>query len=140
MEPPRPTREQLSNVLAVALGNDRPEEPRPLSAYEPLSWLLRDDIGNRSVRGTRRSLYRRLVRDLASEFDRIYSDRLVASNGPWDFPDVYSAGERARKCIRRMNWCVWQHLLRLPGASAGSVKAYATMMELLSPAADPNIA
>lgn len=140
MDPPHPTREQLRNVLAVALGNGRPPAPRPLSAYEPLAWLLRDDVGNRSIRGTRRSLYRKLARDLAAEFDRIYSERLVASNGPWDFPDVYVAGERARKCIRRMRWCAFQHLLRLPGASAGSVKAYETMMELLSPAVDPNIA
>lgn len=127
-------------MLAVALGNGRPLEPRPLSAYEPLAWLLRDDVGNGTVRGTRRSLYRKLVRDLAAEFDRIYSERLVASNGPWDFPDVYIAGERARKCIRRMRWCAFQHLLLLPGASAGSVQAYQTMMELLSPAVDPNIA
>ena len=140
MDPPRPTREQLRSVLAVAMGNSRPAEPRPLSAYEPLAWLLRDDVGNQTVRGTRRSLYCKLVRDLAFEFDRIYNERLVASNGPWDFPDVYLAGERARKCIRRMRWCAWQHLLRLPGASAGSVRAYETMMELLSPAADPNIA
>lgn len=140
MEAPRPTREQLSNVLAAALGYDRPAEPRPISAYEPLAWLLRDDVGNKEARATRRSLYRKLVRDLACEFDRIYSERLVASNGPWDFPDVYIACERARKCIRRMHWCAWQHLLRLPGASAGSVAAYRTMMELLNPAADPNIA
>jgi len=126
-------------VLAVALGNRRPLEPRPLSAYEPLAWLLRDDVGNQTVRGTRRSLYRKLVRDLAAEFNCIYGERLAASNGPWEFPDVYIAGERARQCIRRMRWCAWQHLLRLPGASAGSIKAYETMMELLSPAVDPNI-
>jgi hypothetical protein len=140
VNPPRPTREQLRNVLAVAMGNGRPAEPRPLSAYEPLAWLLRDDVGNQNVRHTRRSLYRKLVRDLAAEFDGIYNERLVASNGPWNFPEVYLASERARKCIRRMHWCAWQHLLRLPGASAGSVKAYETMMELLSPAVDPNIA
>ena len=140
VDPPRPTREQLQNVLAVALGDSRPLEPRPLSAYEPLAWLLRDDVGNQTVRGTRRSLYLKLVKDLAAEFDHIYSERLVASNGPWDFPDVYIAGEQARTCIWRMRWCAFQHLLRLPGASTGSVKAYQTMMGLLSPAADPNIA
>jgi len=139
-DPPRPTREQLRNVLAVAMGNLQPPEPRPLSTYEPLAWLLRDDVGNGTVRSARRSLYRKLVKDLAGEFDRIYSDRLVASNGPWDFPDVYVAGERARNCIRRMRWCAFQHLLRLPGASAGSVEAYKTLMELLSRAGDPNIA
>ena len=138
--PPCPTREQLDNVLAVALGNARPAEARPISAYEPLAWLLRDDIGNRTVRGTRRTLYRKLVRDLATEFDNIYSERLVSSNGPWDFPDVYIAGERARNCIRRMHWCAFQHLLRLPGAGRASVQAYQNMMELLSPAAGPSIA
>ena len=128
---PRPTREQLRNVLAVALGNRQPAEPRPLSTYEALAWLLRDDIGNQAVRGVRRSLYRKLVRDLAGEFDRIYSERLVASNGPWDFPDVYAASERARACIRRMRWCAFEHLFRLPGASASSVQAYEAMLALL---------
>ena len=137
---PRPTREQLRNVLAVALGNTVPSERRALNTYEPLAWLLRDDVGNRSVRRTRRVLYRKLVRDLASEFDRIYSERLGASNGPWDFQDVYMASGEARKCIRRMRWCAFQHLCRLPGASTGSVQAYQAMMGLLSRVDDPNTA
>lgn len=140
VDPPRPTREQLAHVLAIALGSGRPSEPRPLSTYEPLEWLLRDEVGSPAARRTRRSLYWKLVRDLAAEFDRIYSERLVASNGPWDFPDVYMAGERARHCIHRMRWCAFQHLLHLPGASVGSVRAYQSMMELLNPAADPSIA
>lgn len=137
---PRPTREQLRNVLAVALGSAPSLEPRPLSTYEPLAWLLREDIGNQMVRRTRRSLYRKLVRDFASEFDRIYSERLVASNGPWDFPDIYIANECARKCIRRMRWCAFAHMLRLPGAGTGSVEAYEAIMDLLNRAGDPSIA
>ena len=137
---PQPTREQLRNILAVALGNGRSGEARPLSTYEPLAWLLRQDIGNQAARRARRALYRKLVRDLAFEFDRIYSERLVASEGPWDFPDVYRASERARQCIRRMRWCAFQHLLRLPGVSTASIQAYQAMMQLLSPAADRNIA
>jgi hypothetical protein len=139
-DPPRPSREQLRNVLAAALGNCRSAEPRPLSTYEPLGWLLCDDIGNQVVRGARRSLYRKLVRDLATEFHRIYGERLVASNGPWEFSDVYVAADQARKCIRRMRWCAFAHLCHLPSASAGSVEAYRSMMELLTRAADPSIA
>jgi hypothetical protein len=135
-----PTREQLCNVLAVALGAARPGERRPLCTYEPLAWLLRDDSGNRRVRRTRRLLYRKLVRDLAAEFDLIYSERLVATNGPWDFPDVYIAAERARKCIWQMRWCAFQHLLHLPGARGGSIQAYRTIMQVLSPAVDASSA
>ena len=140
MDAPAPAREQLRNVLAVALGSGRPNEPRPISTYEPLAWLLRDDVGNRTVRRTRRSLYRKLVSDLAREFDRIYCERLTAINGPWDFSDVYVAAQEARKCIQRMRWCAFQHLCRLPGASAASVKVYERIVELFSLAADPKIA
>src|SRR5690349_19370742 len=85
----QPTHEQLCNVLAVALGSRRPAEGRPLSTYEPLAWLLQDEHRDRKTRRTRRLLYRKLVRDVAAEFDLIYSERLVATNGLWDFPDVY---------------------------------------------------
>ena len=135
-----PTREQLCNVLAVALGSARPGERRPLSTYEPLAWLLRDDSGDRKVRRTRRLLYRKLLRDLAAEFDVIYSERLVASNGLWDFSDVYIAAERARRCIWQMRWCAFQHMLHLPGARAQSIEAYRTIMEVLSPAVDASSA
>src|SRR5437588_8376417 len=101
-----PTREQLRN-LAAPLGNRRSPEPRPMSTYEPLAWLLRADVGNQTARGARRSLYLKLVRDLALEFDSVYTERLVASNGPWDFSDVYLPSELARKCIRRMRWCAF---------------------------------
>lgn len=138
VEAPRPTREQLRNVLAAALDKARPEGPRAISAYEPLAWLLRDDVGNQAVRRTRRALYRRLVRDLAAEFDRIYSERLVASNGPWDFPEVYMASERARKCIRMMRWCAFGHVLHVGAAGRSSMRAYDAMMQLLSPAAGPS--
>ena len=134
------TREQLCNVLAVALGSRRPGERRPLSTYDPLAWLLRDDSGDRKVRRTRRLLYLKLVRDLAAEFDVIYSERLVASNGVWDFTDVYVASERARNCIWQMRWCAFQHMLHLPGACARSIDAYRTIMEVLSPAIHTSIA
>ena len=130
--PPRPTREQLRNVLSVAIGNRETVEPRPMSTYEPLAWLLRDDVGNIAVRGARRSLYRKLVNDLAREFDLIYSERLVSSNGPWDFSDVYEASEQARHCIRRMRWCSFLHMLHIPTAGIGSVEAFESVQRLLS--------
>ena len=133
----RPSREQLRNVLAVALDACQSPEPRPLSTYEPLAWLLRDDIGYREVRRARRSLYLKLVRDLAREFDRLYRERLVALNGPWDFADVYIAADKARTFIRRMRWCAFLHLCRLPGAGVGSVQSYDAMMKLLNRGADP---
>lgn len=118
-------------MLAVGLGGRQEAEPRALSTYEPLAWLLRDDVGNRVVRRARRSLYRRLVTDLAREFSRIYSQRLMASNGPWDFPDVYIASDQARKCVRRMRWCAFQHMLGFASAGDGSVRMYRAVMELL---------
>ena len=139
-DPPRPTREQLRNLLKVAVGKCGSPAPRPISTYEPLAWLLRDDVGNQMVRSERRSLYRKLVRDLANEFTRIYTERLAASNGPWDFPAVYVATGEARKIIRRMRWSAFEHLCRLPAASSRSVKAYETMRELLNRAAGPNSA
>jgi hypothetical protein len=130
-DPPRPTSEQLRDVLRVALVSRQQAQPRALSTYEPLAWLLREDVGNRAVRRARRALYRRLVTDLAREFSRIYSERLLASNGPWDFPDVYIASEQARKCIRRMRWCAFQHMLGFSAAGDGSVRMYRAVMELL---------
>ena len=132
----KPTREQLCNVLAVALDASRPGERRPVSTYEPLAWLLRDNIEDRKGRRARRSLYRKLVADLAAEFEAIYTERLGVSNAPWDFPDVYIAAQRARKCIWSMRWCAFQHILHLPGACAGSIEAYRTLIALLTQAAD----
>ncbi len=131
-DPPRPTREQLQHVLAVAFGQLTVEEPRPLSAYEPLAWLLRDDVGPAGLRRTRRALYRKLVSDLSREFDRIYGERLASSNGPWEFPDIYVASEEARKYLSAMRWCAWQHALRLPAAGTASVHAYRQLIDLLS--------
>lgn len=128
--PPRPTREQLGNVIGVILGTQPDGGPRPISTYEPLGWLLREDVGNAASRRTRRLLYRKLVAELNREFGRIYGERLDASGGPWEFADVYVASGEARKCIRRMRWYAFQHMLRLPGASAGSMKAYDAMMKL----------
>ena len=126
-----PTLEQLRN-LAATLGKHRSPEPRPVSTYEPLAWLLLADVGNQAVRDERRSLYLKLVQELAREFDSVYTERLIASNGPWDFSDVCLTSEQAWKCIRRMRWCAFQHLLRLPGASNCSVKAYQTLIQLLN--------
>ncbi len=132
-DPPRPTREQLQHLLAIAFGQAAvEEEPRPLSAYEPLAWLLRDDVGNQALRRTRRSLYRKLVSDLAREFDRIYGERLASSNGPWEFPDIYMASEQARKYVAAMRRCAWQHALRLPSAGAASTHVYRDLIDLLS--------
>jgi hypothetical protein len=133
LDPARQTREQLSNLAATL--DRRSPEPRPMSTYEPLVWLLRTDVGNQTVHGARRSLYLKLVQDLAREFDGVYTERLLASNGQWDFSDVYLPSELARKCrkcIRRMRWCAFQHLLGLPSAGNGSVKAYQALMQLLS--------
>lgn len=129
------TREQLAHVVAVALSSAQPGQRRPLSTYEPLAWLLQDDVNDRRLRRARRLLYRKLVRDLAAEFDAIYSERLASCNGPWGFSDVYVAVGRVRKCIRRMHWCAFQHMLRLPTACTGSGEAYHRIMELLSPPA-----
>ena len=140
LDAPAPTREELRNVLAVALGGSQPGQPRPISTYEPLAWLLRDDVGNRSGRRTRRSLYRKLVHELAREFNRIYTERVTAPNGPWDFGDVYVAVQEARRCIRRMNWCAFQHLCHLPGAGTASARAYERIVNLFSRAAHPRTA
>jgi hypothetical protein len=129
------TREQLCNILAVALRAAPPGKRRPLSTYEPLAWLLGDDASDRKLRRLRRTLYRKLVADLAVEFEAIYAERLVTSNGPWDFPDVYKASQRARKCIRSMRLCALQHTLYLPGACARSIEAYRKLSELLNAAA-----
>ena len=116
-----------------------------MSTYAPLGWLLREDIGNRAERRTRRVLYRRLVADLAREFNSIYTERLNSSNGPWDFSDVYTASLSARKCVRRMRWCAFQHMLWLPGVSVKAADAYQTVADLLEagtkviPAAGPSI-
>jgi hypothetical protein len=88
------------------------------------------------MRAVRRGIYLKLLRDLAREFDRIYTDRLVALNGPWDFKDVYIASEQSRKCLRRMRWCAFRHLLHLPGVTARSAKLYEKMRELFIPVAD----
>lgn len=125
-----PNREQLRHVLGAALGNCE-QVPRPLSAYEPLEWLLREPAANGQVRRARRSLYRKLVSDLAREFDRVYQQRINAANGPWTFEEIYEASGRAKRCIRRMRWCAFLHALHLPSASAASGRAYGEMLELV---------
>ena len=102
--------------------------------YEPLAWLLRDDRENGKSRRSRRVLYRKLVRELSAEFDAIYGERLTASNGPWDFPEVYIASQQARKCVWRMHRCAFEHMLHMPGACARSLDAYRSVMELLNAA------
>ena len=104
--------------------------PRPLCAYEPLAWLLKESSTSAGVRRARRLLYRRLVRDLAREFDGIYAERMTAANGPWEFKEVYEASARARSCIRRMRWCVFLHAMHIPAAAAVSTNAYAAMLAL----------
>ena len=128
---PLPNREQLRHVLGAALGNCE-ETPRPLSAYEPLEWLLREAGSNGRVRRARRSLYRKLVGDLAREFDRVYRQRLNCSNGPWTFEEIYEASVLAKRCIRRMRWCAFLHALHLPSASAASGRAYGAMLDLVA--------
>jgi len=128
---PLPDREQLRHVLGAALGYCE-ETPRPLSAYEPLEWLLREPGVNGRVRRARRSLYRKLVSDLSREFDRVYRQRINAANGPWTFEEIYEASVRAKRCIRRMRWCAFLHALHLPSASAASGRAYGAMRDLTS--------
>src|ERR1051326_4059854 len=129
-------REQLCNILAAALESSRPGEPRPARTYEPLAWLLQEDVGHRKLRRARRLLYRELVDDLAAEFEAIYFERIAASNGPWDFPQVYIASQQARRSIWRMRWCAFQHLLHVPGAGVRSSDAYSTALELLTSCAN----
>jgi hypothetical protein len=128
--PTHPDREQFRHVLAAALSSGRPAMPRPLCAYEPLAWLLKESCASAGVRRARRSLYRRLVRDLAQEFDGIYAERMTSANGPWDFKEVYEASARARSCIRRMRWCAFLHAMHIPAAATVSTNAYAAMLAL----------
>lgn len=116
----------MRHVLAAALGVARPAAGRPISAYEPLQWLLRADLASRATRAERRALYLRLVHDLAAEFEHVYAERLMAENGPWDFEQVYRAKASARGCIRRMRWCAVRHALRLPGVGVAALDAYRT--------------
>jgi len=129
--PPQPTREQMRHILAIMFDRTPRAEPLPFSAFEPLGWLLRDDVGNLGVRGIRRRVYRTLVRRLQFEFEQIDRARLSAANGPWTLESIYKDRRDARKCIRELRWCAMRHFLHLPSASEASQAAFANA-ELLS--------
>jgi hypothetical protein len=129
--PPESTREQLRHVLAIMFGQSLGAGPLPFSAFEPLGWLLRDDVGNSGIRGVRRHVYRTLVRRLEFEFEQIDRERLSAANGPWTLESIYKDRRDARKCIRDLRWCAMRHFLHLPSASRSSQTAFAHA-ELLS--------
>lgn len=78
-------------------------------------------------------MYCRLVRKLSLEFNRIYDDRLIWANSPWDFQSIFERKIEAAKCIRRMRWCAIRHFLHLPGTNDASERAYLRALRLLNP-------
>jgi hypothetical protein len=129
--PPQPTREQMRHILSIMFDSGSRAEPLPFSAFEPLGWLLRDDVGSRGIRGVRRRVYRTLVRRLEFEFEQIDRERLSAANGPWTLESIYKDRRDTRKCIRELRWCAMRHFLHLSGASEASQAAFSSA-ELLS--------
>ena len=128
--PPQPTREQIRQILSITFDQAIRTKALPFSAFEPLEWLLRDDVGSRGIRGIRRRVYRTLVGRLEFEFEKIDRERLSASNGPWTLESVYRDRRDARKCVRELRWCAMLHVLRLPGASKASKAAFANAARL----------
>lgn len=128
--PPQPTREQMRHILSIMFDQTSREKPLPFSAFEPLGWLLREDVGNRGIRGVRRRVYRALVRRLQFEFEQIDRERLNAANGPWTLESIYKDRRDARKCIRELRWCALRHFLRLPSTSEASQAAFANAERL----------
>lgn len=106
---------RVDRALSIACSNSGADSHRPLDYYEPLTWLLRDDLCRNRGRGLRRSLFRKCLRQFQRELSRIYGHRL-RSDGPLDFQSVYERKLAAGRLVNKLRICAWLHFLRIPAA------------------------